>query len=256
MKTVTTNDEYRIFIVNEHASHINTKIIEFCVQKRIILLCFFVHIIHILQFLNVDVFVFLSTIYKNNFHESTRYEIDYAIDKIDFLEFLKSTREKKMTMSNIQNVYTKASFESFNFEFILYEYRDRENSALNIESSKSHYSIIFTISSSFDFLVEITIICISSNDDVRNVVMISHNNLEMKKFLKQILNMSKNVDRIVQKIDKSTLHAFASVILMIDQIAQLMTLIFKKKFKKKRRKEVVQNARVLNQEIFDEKRLN
>ena len=168
MKTVTTNDEYRIFIVNEHASHINTKIIEFCVQKRIILLCFFVHIIHILQFLNVNVFAFLSTIYKNDFHETIRYEIDYAIDKIDFLKIFKSIREKKMTISNIQNVYAKTNFESFNSEFILHQYRNRENSILNIESSKTQYSIIFIISNSFDFFVEITIICINSNNEIRN----------------------------------------------------------------------------------------
>lgn len=256
MKIATTNDEYRIFIVNEHASHINTKTIEFYVQKRIILLCLSVHIIHILQSLNVDVFVSLLTTYKNDLHEMTRYEIDYAIDKVDFLKLLKSTREKAMTISNIENAYAKTNLESFNFEFILHEYRNRKNSTLNIKSLKTHYSIIIIISNSFNFLVEITIICINSNDEIRNVVMISHNSLEMKKLLKQTLNMSKNVDRIIQKVNKSTLRAFVNVILMIDQIKQLMTLIFKKEFKKKRKKRIVQNAQCLNQKIFDEKRLN
>ena len=256
METATTNDEYRILIVNEHASHISTKAIEFCVQKRIILLCFSAHTTHILQSLDVGVFAPLSTIYKNSLHESTRYGTDYAIDKIDFLELLKPAREKEMTMSNIQGAYTKANFEPFNPELILYEYRDRGNSALSIESSKSHYSIIFTTSSSSDSPVEVTIICISPNDDVRNVVMTSHNSLEVKKLLEQTLDMPKDADRIAQKVDKSALHAFASATLMIGQTAQLMTLVFKKESKKKRRKGAVQGARVLNQEVFDERRLD
>ena len=256
VKTVTIDDEYRILIVNGHASHISTKIIEFCVQKRIILLCFPAHITHILQSLDVGVFASLSTTYKNDLHAMTQYEADYAIDKVDFLEVFKPAREKAMTISNIEGAYAKASLESFNSQPILHEYRDRENPALNIESSSTHYSIIFTISSSSDFLVEVTIICTSSNGEIRNVVMTLHNSLQMKKLLKQTLNMSQNADRIAQKVDKSALHAFASATLMIDQTEQLMILVSKKKFKKKRKKGALQGARCMNQEVLDERRLN
>ena len=232
MKIATIDDEYRIFIVNEYFSHINTKIIEFCVQKRIILLCFFVHIIHILQFLNVNVFDFLSIIYKNNLHAMTQYDVDYVIDKIDFLKLFKSAREKAMTISNIQNAYKTIDFESFDFQSILHEYRNRTILILNVESSKTHYFIFFIIS--FDSFVEI--ICENFDDNIRNIVLIFHNDLQMRKLLKQIIDMSKNVVEIIQKINKSTLHVLTRNILQNVQIEQLMTLIAKKKFKKQRKK--------------------
>ena len=86
--------------------------------------------------------------------------------------------------------------------------------------------------------------------------MISHNVVQVREFLKQTLNMSKDVVQIIQKIDKSTLHALINVILLNNQTKQLMILIFKKKFKKKRKKSAFSNARILNQDVFDERRLN
>ena len=96
-----TDDEYRILCVDGHASHISTQAIEFCVQKRIILLCLPAHTTHILQPLDVGVFGPLSTAYKNSLHEMTRFGAGYAIDKIDFLQLLKPAREKGMSESNI-----------------------------------------------------------------------------------------------------------------------------------------------------------
>ncbi|KAG7006901.1 hypothetical protein G7Y79_00012g032370 [Physcia stellaris] len=206
--------------------------------------------------LDVGVFAPLSTAYKNSLHESTRYGAGYAIDKVDFLELLKPAREKGMTMSNIQGAYTKAGLEPFNPGPILYEYRDRGNPALSIEPPKSHYSITFTTPSPPDSPVEATITCISPNGDVRNVVMTPHNSLQVKKLLEQALDMPEDAGRIAQKVGKSALHAFASATLMVGQTAQLMTLVSKKESKKKRRKGAVQGARVLNQEVLDERRLD
>ena len=86
--------------------------------------------------------------------------------------------------------------------------------------------------------------------------MTFHNDVQVRKLLKQTLDMSKNVVQIIQKVNKSALHALINVILLNSQTKQLMTLIFKKKFKKERKKSAFSNARILNQNVLDERRLN
>ena len=46
----------RCLIVDDHFSHVTKKIIEFCIEKKIVLLCLFAYTTHLLQFLNVDFF--------------------------------------------------------------------------------------------------------------------------------------------------------------------------------------------------------
>ena len=86
--------------------------------------------------------------------------------------------------------------------------------------------------------------------------MTSHNDVQVRKLLKQTLDMSKDVVQIIQKVGKSTLHALINVILLNNQTKQLMTLIFKKEFKKERKKGAFSNAKILNQDVLDERRLN
>ena len=48
--------EYRLLIVDGHASHISTEFIKFCNEKKIILLCLPPHTTHMLQPLDMSVF--------------------------------------------------------------------------------------------------------------------------------------------------------------------------------------------------------
>ncbi len=57
-----------MLLINDHTSHITTKMIDYCINQKIILLCFSTHIIHLLQSLDVEVFASLTTAYK--FHVS------------------------------------------------------------------------------------------------------------------------------------------------------------------------------------------
>ena len=61
-----------MFIINNYVSHIFIQVIQYCVNKKIILLCFLTYIIYILQLLNIKIFDSLSTIYKNKFHKITQ----------------------------------------------------------------------------------------------------------------------------------------------------------------------------------------
>ena len=77
--------EYRILCVDGHASHISTAAIEYCITRKIIVLCLPAHTTHLLQPLDVGVFAPLSIAYKNHVQRATRLGTCYSIDKTDFL---------------------------------------------------------------------------------------------------------------------------------------------------------------------------
>jgi len=68
-----------------HGSHVSTAAIEFCLQKKIILLCLPSHTTHLLQPLDVGVFAPLATTYKRLVQKGSRLGGFCAIDKIAFL---------------------------------------------------------------------------------------------------------------------------------------------------------------------------
>ena len=75
-----------MLLIDDHASHITTQIIDYCISQKIILLCLPAHITHLLQSLDVEVFASLATAYKFHVQRVTRLEVSYLIDKTDFLE--------------------------------------------------------------------------------------------------------------------------------------------------------------------------
>ena len=101
---IIVDNEYRILVINNYVSYIITQAIQFIVDKKIILLCFSTHIIHILQLLNINVFNFLTTMYSNNLHANTRFKINFAIDKYDFLKIFKLAYKKSIIVTNIQKI--------------------------------------------------------------------------------------------------------------------------------------------------------
>ncbi len=83
---ICQKDEYWMLLINDHASHITTQMIDYCISQKIILLYFSTHIIHLLQSLNVEIFASLITAYKSHVQRITQLEISYSIDKTNFLE--------------------------------------------------------------------------------------------------------------------------------------------------------------------------
>lgn len=57
-------NEWRLLIVDGHASHVTTKAIKFCLAHKIVLLCLPPHATHILQPLDVGIFALLAALYK------------------------------------------------------------------------------------------------------------------------------------------------------------------------------------------------
>ena len=86
--------------------------------------------------------------------------------------------------------------------------------------------------------------------------MTPHNDVQVRELLKQALDMPEDAVQIVQKVGKSALHALANATLLNSQTEQLMTLVSKKESKKERKKGAFSGARVLNQDVLDERRLD
>ncbi len=76
--------EYRMLIVDGHASHESTEFIQFAQEYKIVCLCLPAHSTHVLQPLNVGIFGSLKQNYKTLLAEKTRFTM-YNINKADFI---------------------------------------------------------------------------------------------------------------------------------------------------------------------------
>ena len=108
-----------MLLLDDHASHVTSEAIRFCLSKKIILLCLPPHSTHILQALDVDVFAPLAIAYKNAVQKRCRFEASYNIDKSDFLELYQQAREDAMTAENIRKAWKGTGLSPFNPEVVL-----------------------------------------------------------------------------------------------------------------------------------------
>ena len=74
----------------------------FCEKHQIVMLCLPPHSTDLLQFLDVEVFQSLSTIYKLKLEGFTRLEVDYLINKSDFIKLYLQAREAALFTSTIR----------------------------------------------------------------------------------------------------------------------------------------------------------
>ena len=112
-------DEYRLLILDGHASHVSTKVIKFCLASKIIPLCLLAHTTHLLQPLDVGIFSPLATYYNAGVRERSKYIVSYSIDKIDFLEILGEARDKAISPANIQKAWESVGLEPYNPKVVL-----------------------------------------------------------------------------------------------------------------------------------------
>jgi hypothetical protein len=94
-------NEWRLLIVDGHASYVTTKAIKFCLAYKIVFLCLPLHATHILQLLDVRIFAPLAALYKKGVRERLWFLINYSIDKVDFLEIYSLACKEAFRESNI-----------------------------------------------------------------------------------------------------------------------------------------------------------
>ena len=145
-------EQYRLFIIDDHQSHLINKIIEFIENHKIIILCLSFHFINLLQPLNVNIFDSLAQIYKNELEALSRMSIEYYIDKVDFLKIYQKTRSTVMTSRVIQSAWRKFELLSLNLEIVLKTLFFRNLRSKTFfemtftSSSKASLTIFFTLS--------------------------------------------------------------------------------------------------------------
>lgn len=111
--------DYRMLILDGHDSHISIEVIEFCIARRIILLCLPAHTTHSLQPLDVGIFGPLATVYQRMLADSIEWQGANDIDKVDYLELYIPARREGIKISNIRSAWRESGLFPFQPNFVL-----------------------------------------------------------------------------------------------------------------------------------------
>jgi pyruvate/2-oxoglutarate dehydrogenase complex dihydrolipoamide acyltransferase (E2) component len=110
--------EYRLLLLDGHESHCTLEFIEFCSEKKIILLVLPPHTTHLLQPLDVAIFQPLAKYYSNEVVDHS-HEKHYWLDKEDFIEYYQNARKKALRESNILSAWRTTGLLPFNPQIVL-----------------------------------------------------------------------------------------------------------------------------------------
>ena len=97
-------DEYRMLIVDGHASHVTNEFIKFTQEPKIVYLCLPAHSTHLLKPLDVGVYGPLKRNYKTLLAEKTRF-ITYNIDKANFISLIQKARRQGISVQNVRSAW-------------------------------------------------------------------------------------------------------------------------------------------------------
>jgi len=111
--------EYRLLILDGHESHINTAVIQYAVQQKIILLCLPSHTTHMIQPLDVSLFQPLSTVYRAALTDFLDRARGYTVDKVDFLKLYLPARRKALNEQNIRSAWRKSGLYPYQPNIVL-----------------------------------------------------------------------------------------------------------------------------------------
>jgi hypothetical protein len=104
----TLKGEYRLLIVDGHASHVTSEVIIFCRQEKIILACLPPHTTHALQPLDVSFFLPLSNNYRRRLVKKFDMRKNVAVTKADFVEIYQAARQQIAKESTICHAWEKS----------------------------------------------------------------------------------------------------------------------------------------------------
>ena len=100
--------EYRLLILDGHASHITNEVIRFCLEVKIILLCLPPHTTHVLQPLDVGFFLPLGSLYSTELLRVMSGDRSVNVDKHDFIKVYQKARRQTGTASTIASAWARA----------------------------------------------------------------------------------------------------------------------------------------------------
>jgi len=236
--------EYRMLLIDGHASHIATQVIDYCVSQKIILLCLPAHTTHLLQPLDVGVFAPLATAYKAHVQRITRLGTSYSIDKTDFLELYQLARHEAITPLNIRKSWTATGLLPFSPALVLQHFPPVKE----LQQSQQYNIVIRPTTPS-----EATVTYIDSDKGLE-VVLTPANTSQVQQLIRQAIEGPSG--QILQKVGKAAIRAMAESTIEDVTNQELLELNRRKKQKASRIGGNYGTARVMNQEIVDERREN
>ena len=109
---------HRLLIVDGHDSHVTVEAIQFCVSHDIVLVCLPPHATHLLQPLDVGVFLPLSTYYSGLLEARCRFG-SRNISKETFLELYLQARKLAISQKNVTSSWAKSGLVPYNPDVVL-----------------------------------------------------------------------------------------------------------------------------------------
>ena len=117
-------DDYRLLVLDGHDSHVSWQFVMAYYDRRILLLCLFPHITHLLQSLNVIIFESLQKIYDDLVSQESEVGID-SINKDIFINLYTEAREKTFISNVIKAGFKATGLVSFNSQKVLKRFPNR-----------------------------------------------------------------------------------------------------------------------------------
>lgn len=106
--------KYRLLLIDGHEFHITIKVVQFYLEKKIVLTKMPPHLIHLLQPLDFSVFGPLAMYYRNSL-QNLSYSY-FNVDKVDFIEIYFAARAKAMSEFNILHAWRDCGYFPFDPE--------------------------------------------------------------------------------------------------------------------------------------------
>lgn len=242
--------EFRMLLVDGHASHITTAAIQYCIDQKIILLCLPPHTTHLLQPLDVGVFAPLATAYKSHVQRITRLGASYHVDKVDFLQVYQQARQEAITPINVKKAWAATGLSPFDPEVVLQHFPSTQQSQ---QSQQYNVEICPTTPP------EATITYVGPDGGFQ-VALTPANTAQIQQILQKITQgvvptQKPVLTQALEKVGKAAIRAMAESTIQSITNSELVELNQRKKQKSTRAKGNYGTARFMNQAVLDERKV-
>ena len=238
--------EYRMLLVDGHASHLTTQAIRFCINQKIILLCLPAHTTHKLQPLDVGIFLPLSILYTNRVEHAGRYAATHFIDKVDFIKIYQDVRKEAISTVNIQKAWAKSGLSPFKPDIIL-------NTLTPLPAQLPEPSQEFHITMRPTTPPEAIVVYTDPGGQLRKILT-PHNSKQIKILMDEFNNGKITMGEALTKVSNTAIAALAQNTIQNKENDELLESHRLKKQKTNRAKgHYSGNARFLGQAVLEER---
>lgn len=243
--------EYRLLCLDGHASHISSRVLEFALKERIILLCLPPHSTHILQPLDIGVFCPLAVNYRNTVMAACDMDRHYSVRKEEFIKHYMTARQMTFTPEIITSAWRKSGLLPYNPDVILCDFPGLGDGARQGD-------IVLTLRPTTP---PETIISYTNEQGVQMKKLLTPaNTKEIRQLLHEI---GKTVDpgilQAIDKVGKRAIHSLSSLQIERTTNTRLLELENQRHQQQKVKRSRIHfggegQAVVLTQQILDERR--